>query len=221
MTGRLIYRTACHSGQFSGRIAKRDYGVECQSRCCAKLNEMNWRNYYRKEGHVKDHKVQCHWDCNGQYQPHVIPQWERQQRFVFWETVDGVEHLNGHKNGKWHRRGFAWHPVRKHLTSDGREIPGARVEVRLEVVWANLMGTRSIWESYQLRPRNLRSCTIVHEPPSVAKDGCGSDISSYYHVSHKEPLANDGLWCFPWSLVHDVVIGRIESKCSSRQAISY
>ena len=47
-----------------------------------------------EEGHVENHEMQRHAECNGRYEVHVAPYRQGQEGFVFRQRVARVKHFN-------------------------------------------------------------------------------------------------------------------------------
>lgn len=60
-----------------------------------------WFNYV-EEWHVEDHEVEWHWQADSQHQPDVNPGWHHDEWLVLWQTVHGVQHLNGDQDRQGH-----------------------------------------------------------------------------------------------------------------------
>jgi hypothetical protein len=70
--------------------------------------------------------------------------------------------------------------------------------------------------TYQLIVGNLRTTFVEHEPPDISKDGSNTNISTNDHVSEKQPTINQAFLAVTGRSTHDIMIGRVEAKSSSR-----
>lgn len=67
--------------------------------------------------------------------------------------------------------------------------------------------------------RDLRSRIVVHEPPSVARNGRDPNVNPNRHITEEEPAADQGLSRVAGRTTHDRRVGGVEAERSGGKTI--
>lgn len=126
----------------------------------------------REYVHIQNDEMQCHRQGYGRYQKQVCPGRHLQKRLVLRQTVEGIEHFDGDKDGEGH-----CHRVRIRENGAVHTLKLGGI-----LLAGKMVGQLVVIEAWSVR----RS----HEPPAGCTDSRSSHITSNGHVAKEEPSRN-------------------------------
>merc|ERR1711962_796620 len=143
-----------------------------------------------QEVNVENEEVEGEGESHGEQQPDVAPGRHDHKRLVLGAGVEGVGHLNGHKDGQSHSHGLR----------------------SMENLAGHVVG--------QLPEGHLGAGGVEHEPVGGTSDSGSTDVDTNGHVSEEEPWGDEGLIGRTGLLVHDIKVGRVEGQGGGGQTVS-
>eukprot|EP00160_Parvularia_atlantis_P015994 Unigene4852_Nuclearia_a/m.14845 Unigene4852_Nuclearia_a/g.14845 ORF Unigene4852_Nuclearia_a/g.14845 Unigene4852_Nuclearia_a/m.14845 type:complete len:366 (+) Unigene4852_Nuclearia_a:2-1099(+) len=164
------------------------------------------REHVPEERHVEDRKVQRHRQRGRADQVRVHPRRHREERLVFAQAVERVEHLDRDQDRQRHRRRRLGHRPREDAAGQAaRQLLGKLLLTAVEVA--------------ELVEGHVWPVLVEHEPVDVPAHGGQADVGADDDVAEEEPAIDDRLVGLARRLHHDVQVGRVEAQRRCRQAV--